>query len=118
MRDFHGLRRQAAADPWKLSTDGRWLWVQDRTHPDQTLAVFSRQGEGLSQARFTPERTWWHNIRYRIELEREYLGGEDLQRAGTFRATGTGSLAVELVAVGFASTPETAARTTQAAVRP
>ncbi len=118
MRDFHSLRRQAAVDPWKLNTDGHWLWVQDRAQPDQTLALFSREGEGLSQARFTPERTWWHNIRYRIELEREYLGGEDLQRAGTFRATGTGSLAVEFVAVGFAPTPEAAAQAAEGAVRP
>ncbi|UCG15242.1 MAG: glycogen debranching enzyme family protein [Phycisphaerales bacterium] len=110
MRDFHRLRRQAAIEAWDLESDDRWMWARDRVQPDVTLAMLSRQEDGLTAARFVANPTWWHNIRYRTELAREYLGGEDLQWAGAFRATGTGSLSVELVAVGFADSPDDAVK--------
>ncbi len=118
MRDVHGLRRQAAYEPWDTHSDGHWLWAQDRAEPDVTLVMLPRRGEGLSPARFAVEMVWWHNIRYRTELTREYLGGEDLQRTGTFRTTGQGSLSVEFVATGFATSPAEATEAADAYLAP
>lgn len=102
LRDFHGLRREAAFEPWETVSDGATLWVRDCHDAETTLALFPWPGPGLAATAFTLRPVWWHNVHYREEMAREYLGGEDLQLAGAFRAQGRSHLSVELAAVGFA----------------
>jgi predicted glycogen debranching enzyme len=115
MRDFHGLRRHGPVEPWELHTDGKWLWVQDREKSDVTLAVVPQQGPGLTRARFNVLMEWWYDFHYRADLERGEPGAEDLMCAGVFRASGTRSVSVELMGVGFATSPADAQVTVEKA---
>lgn len=108
MRDIHGLRHQAAEDPWALRASGTMLWVQCRQQSERTLAVVGMSGDERTEPEFALAPTWWHNFRYRVELERGYPGGEDLQWAGTFTARGRGVLNVTLRAAAYAPTEKKA----------
>jgi predicted glycogen debranching enzyme len=101
MRDLHGLRHQAAEDPWTLQATESGLWVSCRQAPELTLAILGWSGAELTQPQLALDPVWWHNFRYRIELERGYAGGEDLQSAGTFQAEGRGTLNVSIHAVAY-----------------
>ncbi|MFH0981660.1 MAG: amylo-alpha-1,6-glucosidase [Planctomycetota bacterium] len=113
MRDFHGLRHQEPIEPWELHTDGQWLWVRDRKAGDVTLAILPQRGPALARTRFGVLMEWWYGFHYRKDIERGETGVEDLMRAGAFRATGVGSLAVELMGVAFATSPADAQMTAE-----
>jgi predicted glycogen debranching enzyme len=110
IRDFHSLQHQAPFDSWTLEADARGLWCHVRDDSDITLAMFPTSGDGLAAVTFEPRPCWWYDFLYREDMKRGFASGEDLYNAGTFRAHGTGSLTVELVAVGFAQSPEHARR--------
>ncbi|MCK4660550.1 MAG: glycogen debranching enzyme N-terminal domain-containing protein [Phycisphaerae bacterium] len=108
LRDFHRLRRHDAHDavePWELHTDGKWLWVQDREQRDITLTMVPQEGPGLTLPRFYVLMEWWHAFHYRAEYDRGEPATENLMRAGEFRASGVRSVSVELMGVGFATSP-------------
>lgn len=116
MRGFHTLRRQGATEPWDLHTDGTWLWVRDRVDSGITLAVLPQLGPGLARPRFYVRMEWWHDFKYRAEIERGEPGAEDLMYAGVFRASGIRSVSIELMGVAFATSPADARVATEKAL--
>ncbi|MCP4593933.1 MAG: glycogen debranching protein [bacterium] len=108
MRDFHGLQRGDAIEPWEMSDEAGGLWVRDRSQPDVTLAMFPQRGAGLEHAALDVQPSWWRDFHYRAEVERGEPGTEDLICAGVFRAAGSRTMAVELVGVGMAASMDQA----------
>jgi predicted glycogen debranching enzyme len=111
MRDFHHLRHQAAEEPWLVQQTDGGLWVQLLADPNVTLLVYAEPRDAETQVSFELRPVWWHNFRYRVELERGMPGGEDLQNAGAFKAGGRGGAAFDVIAVAYARSPAEARRT-------
>ncbi|UCF34684.1 MAG: glycogen debranching enzyme family protein [Phycisphaerales bacterium] len=110
IRDFHALQHQTPFDPWILEADANRFCCRVCGDSDVAVAMFPMTDDGQAEVTFEARPRWWYDFLYREDMKRGFAGGEDLYSTGTFRAQGVGSLRVELVAVGFAQSPEHARR--------
>ena len=97
LRDFHSLRRKEEADVWDKEFDDSGLFLSDRFARRVNVAMTYARREGAAEWSFVRDENWWYDFKYRADVERGFVGGEDLYCPGRFVGHGTDSFSGELV---------------------